>query len=38
MKILFAQLRSEIRVIARNAVQLLLIIGIPAELLIFSVR
>lgn len=35
MKILFAQLRSEIRVIARNAEQLLVIIGIPATLLIF---
>jgi ABC-2 type transport system permease protein len=32
---LFAQLRSEIRVIARNAEQLLVIIGIPAALLIF---
>mgnify|MGYP000607064752 FL=1 len=35
MKILFAQLRSEIRVIARNAEQLLVIIGIPAALLVF---
>ena len=35
MRILFAQLRSEIRVIARNAEQLLVIIGIPAALLIF---
>ena len=35
MKVLFAQLRSEIRVIARNAEQLLVIIGIPAALLIF---
>ena len=35
MKILFTQLRSEIRVIARNAEQLLVIIGIPAALLIF---
>jgi ABC-2 type transport system permease protein len=35
MRVLFAQLRSEIRVIARNAEQLLVIIGIPAALLIF---
>lgn len=35
MRILLAQLRSEIRVIARNAEQLLVIIGIPAALLIF---
>ena len=35
MKMLFTQLRSEIRVIARNAEQLLVIIGIPAALLIF---
>ena len=35
MRILFAQLRSEIRVIARNAEQLLVIIGIPAALLVF---
>lgn len=35
MRMLFAQLRSEIRVIARNAEQLLVIIGIPAALLIF---
>ncbi len=35
MRILFTQLRSEIRVIARNAEQLLVIIGIPAALLIF---
>lgn len=35
MSILFAQLRCEIRVIARNAEQLLVIIGIPAALLIF---
>lgn len=35
MRILFAQLRSEIRVIARNAEQMLVIIGIPAALLIF---
>ena len=35
MRILFAQLRSKIRVIARNAEQLLVIIGIPAALLIF---
>ena len=35
MKILFTQLRSEVRVIARNAEQLLVIIGIPAALLIF---
>ena len=35
MRILFAQLHSEIRVIARNAEQLLVIIGIPAALLIF---
>ena len=35
MRILFTQLRSEIRVIARNAEQMLVIIGIPAALLIF---
>jgi len=35
VRILFAQLRSEIRVIARNAEQLLVIIGIPAALLVF---
>jgi ABC-2 type transport system permease protein len=35
MRILFAQLRSEVQVIARNAEQLLVIIGIPAALLIF---
>ena len=35
MRILFTQLRSEIRVIARNSEQMLVIIGIPAALLIF---
>lgn len=35
MRMLLTQLRSEIRVIVRNAEQLLVIIGIPAALLIF---
>lgn len=35
MKILFAQIGSEVRVIARNAEQLLVIIGIPTALFIF---
>ena len=35
MSILFAQLKSELRVIARNGEQLLVIIGIPTILLIF---
>ena len=35
MSVLFAQLKSELRVIARNGEQLLVIIGIPTILLIF---
>ena len=35
MSVLFAQLKSELRVIARNGEQLLVIIGIPMILLIF---
>ena len=35
MRVLFAQLKSELRVIARNGEQLLVIIGIPTILLIF---
>ena len=35
MSVLFAQLKSELRVIARNGEQLLVIIGIPTILLVF---
>ena len=35
MSVLLAQMKSELRVIARNGEQLLVIIGIPAALLIF---
>jgi ABC-2 type transport system permease protein len=38
MNVLLAQIRSELRVIARNGEQLLVIIGIPALLLVFFSR